>query len=463
MAIVAEILDWVAKTCWQATHDGAECPPHAIPTEAELAHWLAECPQEVWAEGRRLLSDVTGREMAWWESPPDAKPMLICFVSDVVETEPALPDEEPQWEHLSAIGYPLNKIHDMWLEYTENGKELEHPLNPLMRSWQQRPVPVTPNRRNDPLMAVIRPIKVAVSLERETAQLMLGIVHHGTEEKAMPLLPDVPDVLDQARSVPLLALADASGTPSMAQGRGAPLDLRLVVETTLSIDTDDRVLPAVALPFTVEELRDALFPNGWRVGRDWPRMRDALLRAHTRSIPIDSRGSRWFPLAIRQLPSETNMRLSDLIIMEVALPPGSKTGPVINRRELRQLGVTSSPMYRSYIAVHSLAWNPGVTRIVNPKTRKRGWAGNPDAYPVLTLHDRRMIAFGPADTKHRSRKEIDAAFTDLPGTVVIDKNAVDRKTGTKGWRVLPMEAGNAVRAWINTKEETLPNRGKPKR
>ena len=152
------------------------------------------------------------------------------------------------------------------------------------------------------------------------------------------------------------------------------------------------------------------------------------------------------------------MKPDDEVILEVALPPGSKTGPIINRRDLRQLGVESSPRYRAYIGVHSLAWEPGVTRIVNPKSGRRIWAGNPQAYPVLTLNDRRVIAFGPSDNKHRTSEEINKAFADLPDVSVIQKNAVDQKTGAKGWRVLPGEAAKTVRNWIKARDNEVPNR-----
>ena len=461
MATVAGILDWVAKTCWQETHDDAECPPDGIPTEEELADWLKVCPSGARYEAQSLLLQVTKMDAAWWEAPIEQTPVLLAMLAEevVFQSDPLL--EIPKKDYAFTTATP-NEIHQMWLQHRENNKNQQHPLAPLVKAWQKRPVLVQPNQRNDPLLPVIRSVEVSVSLEREAAQLMLGLVPDSPEERPMPLFPDVPKLSDQARRVPLLALADASGTPSMAQGRGAALDLRLVVETTLSVDPADRMLPTLALPFTVKELRNALFPNGWREKRDWPRVRDALLRAHTRSIPIDERGSQWFPLAIRQLPSETSMRLDDQIIIEVALPPGSKTGPIINRRELRQLGVQSSPKYRAYIGVHSLAWALGVTRVVNPRTKKRGWAANPDAYPVLTVHDRRVIAFGAGDNKNRTIAEIDAPFTNLPGTALIDENAIDRKTGVRGWRVIPTEAANAVQARMDIKAKKLPNRGKSK-
>ena len=450
-----EILAAVAGFIWWDLHK-KECPPNSIPTMDDLTDWLPECTAKARTEATTLLAEIFDKVWAvWWDCPSDGYPTLLARLTEEVTLveNPQEGGSSGEGRHYISTFVGVADVHQAWLKRREARDQQRHPLEPLVRAWQGRTVLRQPNKRNDPLLPVIRPIQLRVPLEREAAQMMLGLVPDSSEEKAMPLFPRFPDLSNQARRVPLLALADASGTPSRSYGKGAALDLRLVIETTLSIDPDDRVLSAIALVFKVGELRHALFPNTWRKGRDWPRMREALLRAHTRSIPIDERGNQWFPLVIRQLPSETGMRLDDEVIIEVALPPGSKTGPIINRQELRQLSIESSPKYRAYIGVHSLAWEPGVTRIVNPTTKKRGWAGSPTSYPVLTLNDRRMIAFGPSDTKHRTREEINEAFTNLPNIVVIEKDAVDRKTGATGWRVVPNEAANAVRGWIKTKKE----------
>ena len=455
-----EILEAVAGFEWWEVNK-TESPQGAIPKQSDLAGWRA-CPPDARNQANSLLTRLfVGTSGAYWYNPDENASILVARVitkGTVFEEYPNSSWTIEEKEDYSVELVALPDVHKKWLESPQDQRP-EHPLGPLVRAWQHRPLLKDRNKRDDPILPVMRQIELKVPLERQAGQLMLGLVSESSEQRPMPLFPHFMNLPDQARRVPLLALADASGTPSRSYGRGAALDLRLVVETTLSIEPDDRELSAIALVFTVEELRDALFPNNWRKGRDWPRVREALLRAHTRSIPIDERGSQWFPLAIRQLPSGDAMDLNDQVIIEVALPPGSKTGPIINRRTLRQLGVESSPRYRAYIGVHSLAWELGITRIVNPRTSRRVWAGNPDPYPVLTLNDRRVIAFGPTDNKHRTSEEINKAFADLPDTTVIQENAVDQKTGARGWRVLPNEAANAVQNWIKTREDQMPNRG----
>ena len=51
----------------------------------------------------------------------------------------------------------------------------------------------------------------------------------------------------------------------------------------------------------------------------------------------------------------------------------------------------------------------------------------------------RRLAFGEADSKHRTRAEIEAAWRDLPSLVVTERDT-NQRTGELGWRVLPVEA-----------------------
>lgn len=435
-----EILTALAHFEWWETNQ-TECPENLIPTQSDLADWET-CPMNAKAEANSILGQLFDKVGGTRWHTLDDDPLILVAIF-VEEEEIGNQDSEEYYKEYHLEVAMITDVHKKWLQLPSKDRQ-RHPLGPLVRAWQLQPVSRQPNKRNDPILPVVRQIEVEVPLERRAGQRMLGLETDSSEEEAIPLLPGFLDQPDQARRVPLLALADVSGTPSRSQGRGAAPDLRLIVEVMLSVQPDDRTLPAVALVFTIEELRDALFPNGWRVGTDWPRMRGTLLRMNERGIPINERGNRWYPLAIRQLPSETGMHLNDEIIIEAALPPGSKAGPVIDRRQLRQLSVQSSPQYRAYIGVHSLAWEPGVTRIVNPQTKNRGWTGNLEAYPVLTLEDRRMIAFGLGDNKHRTKRDINQAFTNLPKTIVMDEDAVNRKTGARGWRVLPVEAANAV-------------------
>ena len=124
-------------------------------------------------------------------------------------------------------------------------------------------------------------------------------------------------------------------------------------------------------------------------------------------------GGRWYPFALRQEPGPVYGSLDDLVVISVAIPPGSGSGPVTDRPTLRLLGVESCPRYRAFLAVPAVNWIPGVTRVRNPRTKQFQWSGDLLRYPVFTPQDRRELAFGMNDTKNRTRAEIDGAFEKL--------------------------------------------------
>ena len=55
------------------------------------------------------------------------------------------------------------------------------------------------------------------------------------------------------------------------------------------------------------------------------------------------------------------------------------------------------------------------------------------------LDECRQLAFGEHDKKHHTTAEVDAAFVDLPGLLVMERNAKDPRSGTTGWRIAPVD------------------------
>lgn len=283
-------------------------------------------------------------------------------------------------------------------------------------------------------------LAVGEAPEREAGRLAFGGLIDGRDVSAqLPLFPERED----GPRCGLLELADWRGGPIMAQGRGAPLDLRLLVAAALWTPIHARAARG-RLVVSVRELRDFLYPNGWQRGRDWPRVLGALWRARDYMLP-DGEGGWWFPLALRRLPGE-GFTLGDTVTLDVEMPPAvQRGGPVIEAAELALLGVESAPRYRAYIAGHSVAWLPGVTRVPHPRNRRfRLWTGDVSRYPVLTREDRRRLAFGAGDAKHRTRREQDGAWEDLPGVEIVTRTA-STTDGRRGWIIAPREAAEAIR------------------
>ena len=279
--------------------------------------------------------------------------------------------------------------------------------------------------------------------------MLFGGLVNEHRDAQLPLFQDLAPPV--RKSVAILDLADASGVPVMSKGLGAPLPLRLFIRAGLSVNPQDRRHSSSRFPVTVAELRDGLFPNGWKARRDWPRIKQALIEARDYTI-TDAGGGRWFMLALRRLPSENAHGLPDLkdhVVLDIAFPEGMTTGPEVDLPAMGKLSVESGARFRAYIAAKSLAWKPGLTRRPVPGSSGRfGWSRNPADYPVLTRADRRRLAFGEKDQKNRTRTQVDSAWRDLPGMVVISEDALDLKTGERGWRIVPAEA-----------VEDLPNRG----
>ena len=99
------------------------------------------------------------------------------------------------------------------------------------------------------------------------------------------------------------------------------------------------------------------------------------------------------------------------VIFDVELPDGAAHGPVIDRLELARLRLVSGPKFRAYVAAHSVAWRPGVTRRRHPRNQSSTYgAPTQRTYPVLTAADRRRLAFGSQDKKNRTRANQDAAW-----------------------------------------------------
>lgn len=398
------------------------------------------------ADGRRWTMEVR----PWCPHPP----IVVADAEDLVETiDPAhvttaevLETMRP-WPRDRAGarvtpsgdgGETLAAAVCRWASMTPAGSGWLSVLTVGLEAAEVPLPPVTANVRVDPILPAIR---ISQAPERDRGQLLGGLI----PDDPPAALPLVPDAALGVR-VPLLEVADAYGVVSMARGRGAPLDLRLVVEALLSVPPEHRTAET-PIVITVGELLAALSgpkPRGGRLA-EWQRIRAALCAANTRWIPWRS-GGRWWPLRLRGEPGE-QPQLADTVVLTVSCPPGSGSGPLIDRQALREAGRHSGPRYRVLIGVPTVAWKPGRTRM--PCSGAGGlWVGDRRRYTVLHDEDRRRIAFGPAPADKGGRRTADAdrIIRDTPGLVVMDERARDHVTGRPGWLVVPDGAAKAIGA-----------------
>ena len=452
-----EILEAIARAVWDK-YRGGEFPPEAVPTARQLADFLPEFDQPppslegteiswTWSRVEPVLSAEERAELGrHLEAGDGNEAEQIRRYLERIDAYEAVALVATCWNHQGSFG-PLSiaQVHARWRALDPRPI---HPLAGLTRGWQERPPEVERSNHPFPLFPRMRVI-VTEPIERERGRLF-GLVPKGREITQLPLFKEADyQPLGILERVPLLALADATGAPVTTRGPGAPHELAVLVESMLSVRPEDRRREIVRLAVSVRELRDGIWPNGWQRGRDWPQLREVLHNLNSRYVPW-GRGGRWYPLILRGLPEGDD--LDDLILLDLALPPGSNEGTPIDRRRLAELRPTTGGAYRGLIGVTALSYTKGRTRVRAPDGRWV-WSGDPSRYPVLSRQDRRDIAFGVGDRERRNRlrAEIDRPFEGLERAgdiLIVDREAFDPKRHVHGWRVVPRVAVEAVRKWL---------------
>ena len=374
---------------WAAREVLPDLPDDAIPAAPDLQAWIGEAPESALEAAGRALDVMTGAA-GWRWHPYRVEHGAVAITR--VDGSPVKEATIAAWrvDGHSVFSQDLTRVHATFHAFREScepGETApEHPAITLVRAWLSRVVTVTPETRRD--RRILPRITVSESRPERRAGMLFGGIHEGRRIEA-PELPLFPKVAPEKR-VPILDLVDLAGVPVMARGRGAPLPMRLFVRALASVPPAARKLESTRIALTLRELRDGLFPHGWRYGQHWPALRDALI--HARDYAIHDGRGRWWPLALRSMPD--NPKLDDHIVLEVAFPPGQHSGPAVNLPAMDALSVESAARWRAYIGASVLAWQPGITRVPARRGGRFGWARNRDAYPILTVEDRRRLAFG---------------------------------------------------------------------
>ncbi len=198
-----------------------------------------------------------------------------------------------------------------------------------------------------------------VVVSADVRQLPLGLV--GTDrfqtEPASETLPGIEPL--RPSPVPVLPLVmpyEAAGGSSMTRGRGAALPLRLFVEVLMAVPPELRRTdnaPPTSVTCKLRQLAAALWPRGWQRGRDWPKLAAGLGELSRLGVEWElpsGQGGVWIPVTVRSFPRAGAM-LDDVCRFEVLLPPGSGSGPLVDRTHTRLLGLDSAPAFRLYLAL----------------------------------------------------------------------------------------------------------------
>ena len=249
-----------------------------------------------------------------------------------------------------SVDYVIEMMRADHLLHSRFAEALPHPLAPLILAWQKR---VEIDRRETGILPsgaarvrtevrTLRPANTPIDLDS------LGPVSDSGMGYLPGLAPSETALIEPA--IPLV-LWDRMDSPRANGGRGAPLALRLWIETLLSVPLAERRRHGpIRMEIPLRELVSWMWPNGWNRGRNLPQLAESLTAIHSARIPWE--GGAWSAVSVANIPSG----LDYPIVLDVSLPPGSERGPMIRRDVLRRWGLDSAPAYRAYLGL-ALLWD----------------------------------------------------------------------------------------------------------
>ena len=237
--------------------------------------------------------------------------------------------------------------------------------------------------------------------------------------------------LERTRITPALPLAlyDLGGGSSMERGHGAPLALRLWVESILAVGLTDRDHPwPTVLEIPLRDLLRKLYPSKRRPRPNeyWPRLMQAVEILDSTRIPWDDpetgKGGLQRIVNVSSIPRGPG-KLDDAVRIIVDLPPSSGKGPVVSPN-LNRYGVKSAPLYRGLLNLAYTWFDPGVTRI--PVRGGKHWlqVEDPERYERIT-DDLLIELFYPTSAQrerkvlaNRARQDLDRLVKDGEARIV---------------------------------------------
>ena len=431
---VPDVLRALARGAWTADN-GGPCPPERIPDTEALEGFAPRFGAGVWAEVARIVSRIYAAK----GEQVDAAKGAAEFASWAAQGE------------LVQLDY----LDEMWrtLPEADRGK---HPVAVIVRAWQNEyGRPVDANRRNDPIF----PGPLLITDRKTTTGYLMQVQVPGTGRTGYlagfgPGPDGAPELMAGALPLQMYDLG-AGSKAAGTRGKGAPLALRLFVESVLAVPLTARtgrgrvMLPAIRWGELLENLYPGTAAN-WKAGKHL----EAMLRAFNSLdspealIPWQNEAGGWQARRVVVVEDRpiTGHR-SEWVRFSVNLPPGSEQGPLIDMGALRRAGVVSDTAYRLALALSAL-WNiPGRLRFPVPGKRRGMWLQVRDVarYPEITLAQ--LVAFaypqeaGEAnpDILYNRRRKAKAALAYLASVHFcrVEPAPVD---GRGPWRIMPGEA-----------------------
>ena len=361
------------------------CSPDQIPTESDLCAFVSHHPA----------------------------PDQLTVLADV------LAEDEDGRLTMSLLG--IETAHARWLALEQESHRAPHPLAPLVRAWQERPIHRPRNARPDRTL----PVRLGMmnGYDRRAGRLFSPAMYlvpkpDGGQLTLPGFSADVPDLPTPALPLALYDLGVGKGDVTR-HGKGAPLALRLWIEAVLSVGMNDRNIDRpVLLTLTLRELLAALYPGPNKPSPS--RYVEQLWRAHEALSSRDARVP-WEDETTQRRGHRQVVTLTDIpesedeiLSLIVHLPPGSGDGPIISPR-LSWWGMKDAACYRALIGLAYRWWQPGVTRRPVGRGKGRFWhqSDNPHDYGDKLSDDEAAALCYPASARSERRKTVFDAWKAL--------------------------------------------------
>ena len=464
------------------------CLPDPMPTWAEMVDWMQRglCPKTALREAERRCMALYGwttlgqlSDLILLANEPDLvlgasvpKEMVITNAEDeedetkldvIGETQsewgwiPGMPHRHRDWDvyetddemFFDIVLHPPEVMADLLQRNERLQKEdrLSSPLFPLINAFLKRPMPVEPNRKP----ARIMPSRIAMARvsDRRVPERFSPPAHVQRTKGGQMLITGFESVQAPSPALPL-ALYDLGGGPNDGKGEGAPLALRIFVESILALPQEARNGQRREVQISLREFLSWIGIDNPDALRRQSRYLDQVRRA------IEALDKAWIPIynpitnehriervvLVQGLPTGRGA-LEKSVTIYISLPPGSENGPLIPPT-LRTWGKRSAGAYRLLLNLCYNWFRPGVTRRpASQPGRKEFWyqSQNPDDYEPMTPSEVLRMAFPNSGGKNRSEMTSRAmkALKDLA-----KDEDVQIMTTTRGLIIMPptSAAGN---------------------
>ena len=276
-------------------------------------------------------------------------------------------------------------------ESLEPAQRPKFPLAPLVRAWHGRPRPAMLSTRTTGRIFPAE-LGMATQADRRAGNAFSHAAHVGEGQFVLPGF----QTDRTAPALPLQLYDLGLGAVHAEKSTGAPLALRIFVESILAVSQQDRRGEGpVVISMTLRDLLHRLYPGPRR-----PKPREYWPRLMKASETLDSTEARipWYDPDIgrgglRRVVSLVDIprgpgALDDLVSIVVDLPPGSENGPQVSDN-LGLWGLRHRREYRTLLNLPYWWHIPGQT--VRPVGRRadgkgRHWqrATDPDRYPAMS-------------------------------------------------------------------------------